>query len=148
VGVSKKKAKEHPMTTYPAFVKAHISKMPGATPRERMRQVAQKWRDLPASQKTSSARPRPAGKVMEGKGFLTDFIKGASSILSFVPGPIGTVAKIVDIGTKMFGGAVTSRMSPAQIRTIAKQLHGGQLFATKQAAFEEGKRLAEQLVTR
>jgi len=146
VGVSKKKARTT-MTTYPAFVKANISKMPGATPRERMRQVAQKWRDLPSLQKTSSARPHTAGKVMEGKGFLTDFIKGASSILSFVPGPVGAVAKVVNIGAHMFGGAVT-RMSPAQIRTIAKQMHGGQLFATKQAAFEEGKRLAEQLVRR
>jgi len=139
------------MTTYPAFVKANISKMPGTNPRERMRQVAQKWRDLPASQKTSIARPKAMhnGKVMEGKGFLTDFIKGASSILSFVPGPVGTVAKVVNIGARLFGdGIAEQRLSAEQIRTIAKQLHGGAIFATKQAAFEEGKRLAEQLVSR
>jgi len=129
------------MTTYQNFVKAHVAQMPGKTPQARMREVAAKWRELPASQKTSSAKPRTA-TIIKGKGFFTDFVKGVSSVLSFVPGPVGTVARVVNIGTRLFGGGV---MSKPQVRAVAKQMHGGRIFTTAQEAFEEGRRMAESI---
>jgi len=104
--------------------------------------VAAKWRELPASQKTSIAKPR-AQSVIKGKGFFTDFVKGVSSVLSLVPGPIGTVARVVNIGTRLFGGGVV--MTQPQIRAVAKQMHGGRIFTTAQEAFEEGRRMAQTI---
>jgi len=130
------------MTTYQDFVKAHVAQMPGKSPQARMKEVAAKWRELPASQKTSIAKPR-APSVIKGKGFFTDFVKGVSSVLSLVPGPIGTVARVVNIGTRLFGGGVV--MTQPQIRAVAKQMHGGRIFTTAQEAFEEGRRMAQTI---
>jgi len=104
-----------------------------------MREVAAKWRALPASQKTSSARPRTE-TVIKGKGFFTYFVKGVSSVLSFVPGPVGTVARVVNIGSRLFGGGM---MSKPQINAITRQMHGRRISSTAQEAFEEGRRMAE-----
>jgi len=90
---------------------------------------------------TSSAKPRTE-TVIKGKGFLTDFVKGVSSVLSFVPGLVGTVARVVNIGTRLFGGGV---MLKPQIRAIAEQMHGGRIFTSAQEAFEEGRRMAESV---
>jgi len=51
------------MTTYQDFVKAHVAQMPGKSPQARMREVAAKWRELPASQKTSIAKLRAASVI-------------------------------------------------------------------------------------
>jgi len=129
------------MTTYQDFVKAHVAQMPGKSPQARMREVAAMWRELPASQKTSIAKPRTAS-IIKDKGFFTDFVKGVSSVFYFVPGPVGTVARVVNIGTRLFGGGV---MSKPQIRAVAKQMHGGRIFTTAQEAFEEGRRMAQSV---
>jgi len=135
------------MTTYQAFVKAHIAQMPGASPKERMRQVAAKWREVPASQKTSVAQhhvKHVTAKVIHGKGFFGDFVKGVSSILSHVPGPIGTVAGLVHTGAKLFGGTIKGRgMTKTQITSVARQMHGGRIFTTGREAFMEGERMAK-----
>jgi len=136
------------MTIYQAFVKAKIAQIPGSTPRERMRQVAAKWRAVPALQKSSISRPHSAStqKIMKGKGFFTDFVKGVSGVLSFVPGPIGTVAKVVNIGSCLFDGSVAGAgMIKPQITELARQMHDDRAFTSGQESYMEGKRMAEAM---
>jgi len=118
--------------------------MPGSTPKERMIQVAEAWRVRSGvhTKPTKHVVKKGRGlKTVKGSGFFTDFVKGVSSVLSFVPGPVGTVASIVNKGVRLLGGG----LSGAQINTLARSMHGGKLFTTKEQAYEEGRRLAADL---
>jgi len=155
------------LSEYSAFVKAHVNSMPGATPQERMKNVAKAWREKghvtaakPSAVKYKSINKRKsmAGggihKTMVGGGFFSEFwdgvkavakvVKNVTAYTSHLPGVVGTVSSVVNRGLNLVGAGVKPPMTAAQIKKVAMTLHGGRIFASPAEARAEGEKLARE----
>ena len=104
---------------------------------------------------------KPRGKRQAGGGFFDSFISGVrkaigmvTNVTRFIPGPIGTVSRVVNIANNLIpGGSIRVGRSKSPI-TLAEMrtLHGGRIFASKDEAkrigYEDALKVLNSKVTK
>lgn len=136
------------MSSYRAFVASNIRSMPGSTPQEKMRAVADAWRAQSGMGKGKKRVGKRTKSTQTGEGFFSSLwdgikkaVKVVGPIASMIPGPVGTVAKVVTAGSKLLGNGLDSihdvPMTP-QVRKHLKKIVGGRVLTSASQAEKMG----------